>query len=518
VRPKLEARLRIALVGAVVAVLALAVSPAQAAFPGQNGKIAFTALRDGNAEIYTMNADGTGQTRLTNNAATDTYPRWSADGTKIVFMSDRAGGDEIYSMNADGTAQTRLTNNPVFDGFPSWSPDGRIVFVRELGGSGDPNFEIYTMNADGTGEVRITDNWVDDTVPSWSPDGTKIAFTSNLDGNDEIYTMNPDGTGVTRLTDNFASDDVPTWSPDGSRIAFYTYRDAGVEEVYVINANGTGETRLTNNPASDFEPSWAPDGTKIAFATNRDGNVEIYTMNADGTGQTRLTNNAAVDAFPDWQRLPAYPHPKGASPMRTYFVPAYRQCTAPNRTHGAPLEFPSCSPPVQASNYLTVGTPDANGAGANSVGFLLLKVKATSPEDLLIKSTISDVRCKPATAAGVCAGANAADGTDYSGELQSNATIRITDRDNGPGRNEAATVQDIPFPVNYFCHNTSDASFGGECTINTTALAVLPQPYSYDGKRSVVEIGQLEVTDGGPDGNVATADNTVFLRQGIFVP
>ena len=76
--------------------------------------------------------------------------------------------------------------------------------------------------------------------------------------------------------------------------------------------------------------------------------------------------------------------PKGATPLKASFVPAYTECTAANNTHGAPLAHPSCSPPVQSSSYLTVGTPDANGATANSLGFILLRVKATHPEDLLI--------------------------------------------------------------------------------------------------------------------------------------
>jgi hypothetical protein len=186
--------------------------------------------------------------------------------------------------------------------------------------------------------------------------------------------------------------------------------------------------------------------------------------------------------------------------------------------HGEPLGFPSCNPPVQSSSFLTVGTPDANGASANSLGFMLLKVKATHPEDLLISTRISDVRCKPATDGSVCNSANAADGPDYSGELQSNATIRISDHNNGPNHDEAATVQDIPFPVNYFCANTSDTSTGSFCTINTTVSALIPEGYSFDGLRTVVEITQLEVSDGGPDGNVATAGNTGFLRQGLFIP
>jgi hypothetical protein len=212
-----------------------------------------------------------------------------------------------------------------------------------------------------------------------------------------------------------------------------------------------------------------------------------------------------------------HPRPKGASPLRASIVPSFKACTAPNRTHGAPLAFPSCNPPVQTSNYLTIGSPDANGAGANSVAFVLLKVKTTSPEDVLIQSTGTDIRCKAGTSPTVCGTANAADGPDYTGELQGNATIRISDHYNGPGLNEAATVQDIPFPVNAVCAATTATTEGGRCTANTSANAVVPGSVK-DAQRGVVEIGQLQIFDGGADGAVATADNTLFGVQGIFIP
>ena len=212
-----------------------------------------------------------------------------------------------------------------------------------------------------------------------------------------------------------------------------------------------------------------------------------------------------------------HPRPKGATPLRVSTVPAYKACTTPNRTHGAPLAFPSCNPPVQTSNFLTIGSPDANGAGANSTGFILLKVKATSPEDVLITSTITDVRCTAATAAAVCNSANAADGPDYSGQVQGNATIRISDHYTGPSLTEAATVVDIPFPVNGTCANTTATTIGGTCTTNTTANAVVVGSVK-DTQRGVVEIQQLQIFDGGADGNVTTADNTLFAVQGIFIP
>ena len=262
------------------------------------GKIAFVSNRDGNNEIYAMNADGSNQTRLTNNPAFDNGPSFGRDGSKIAFFSDRDGNYEIYVMNADGSNQTRLTSNTAFDFYPSFSGDGsKIAF----GSHRDGNEEIYVMNADGSNQTRLTNNSAVDELPSFSGDGSKIAFGSNRDGNVEIYVMNADGSNQTRLTNNTAFDDGPSFSPDGSKIAFVSARDGG-DEIYIMNADGSNQTRLTNNSplVTDFYPSFGEDGSKIAFGSDRDGNFEIYVMNADGSNQTPLTNNPATDFSPSF--------------------------------------------------------------------------------------------------------------------------------------------------------------------------------------------------------------------------
>jgi hypothetical protein len=214
-----------------------------------------------------------------------------------------------------------------------------------------------------------------------------------------------------------------------------------------------------------------------------------------------------------------HPRPKAASPVRVSLVPAYEQCTAPNRTHGPPLAFPSCNPPSEASDSVTVGTPDANGAPPNATGFWKLKVDlGAGPAPVLVSFEVKDVRCKAGTSA--CGDANASGGPDYTGELQANATIRITDHDNSTapgGGTDAATVVDIPMPVTVDCTSTADTSIGGHCTI--TGGGVQPAiPDCCRGDRMIIEVGQVRVDDGGADGVVTTAPNTVFMRQGIFVP
>ena len=261
-------------------------------------RIAFTSNRDDNFEIYAMNADGTNQKRLTNNAAGDVEPAFSPDGSKIAFTSNRDGNSEIYVMNADGTNQKRLTNNAASDNSPAWSPDGKkIVFSSFRDGDG----EIYLMNSDGTNQVNLTNHAGNDTVPAFSPDGRKIAFRSLRAGAIEVYVMNADGSNQTALTDSPAIDTEPAFSPDGTTIVFRTHRDAlGNREIYLMNADGTDQKNISNNPAEESKPAFSTDGNKIVFTSNRDGNNEIYVMKADGANPVNLSNNPTDDFSPSW--------------------------------------------------------------------------------------------------------------------------------------------------------------------------------------------------------------------------
>jgi Tol biopolymer transport system component len=261
------------------------------------GRIAFVSDRDGNLEIYVMNADGSGITNLTNHPGEDRDPAWSPDGTRIAFSSDRGGNEDIWVMNADGSGLVNLTNDPNADRTPAWSPDGtRIAFSSDRAGKGFD--DIWVMNADGTEPIQLTDNAANNGGPCWSPDGQRIAFTSGLYSTQNIVVMNADGSEQevrTSLSINFE----PSWSPDGRRIVFGSRR-TGNEEIYIMNADGSEQTNLTNNPAIEWYPSWLPDGKHVVFMSDRDGNGEIYIMDADGSNPVRLTVNPAEDSFPAW--------------------------------------------------------------------------------------------------------------------------------------------------------------------------------------------------------------------------
>lgn len=209
-----------------------------------------------------------------------------------------------------------------------------------------------------------------------------------------------------------------------------------------------------------------------------------------------------------------YPRPKAASPLRVSLVPAYRQCTSvsADTRHRAPLAHPSCRPPTQASSELTIGSPDANGPVANSVGsarYAVLPGIASTPldeADVRVTFKMQDVRRKGSL-------------SDYTGQLRLSQSLRITDRLNSwfnepliePGTVEAS----LGLPI--ACVATADTSIGSQCALTTTLDTMVPG-IVLEGNRSVWELGRITVFDGGADGLAGTGPNTVFATQGVFVP
>jgi hypothetical protein len=225
-------------------------------------------------------------------------------------------------------------------------------------------------------------------------------------------------------------------------------------------------------------------------AASEDGATAIFTTSE------RLTagdTDSVADVYAS-RALNGYPRPQGASPLRAALVPAYEPCTSPDREHGPPLAFGSCAQPQQSSGDLTVGTPDANGQAAASVGFLRLNTlmgNPASPEDeadVGVSLSITDVRESPGLA-------------DYTGEVTAALSVRLTDRD-GP-----ATTQDFPFEIAAGCASTPTAA-GSTCSATTTFEAIVPGAVD-EGSRAIWQLDAVEVLDGS--GNA-------FARQGIFVP
>ena len=255
------------------------------------------------SDLYRMNADGSGQTRLTTNEGDVRSPSFSPDGARIVFGSAddaQATHEQLYMVDAAGSHLRQLTFADGGASLPNWSPDGAHIAYTD-GASG----QIAIMDSDGANARLLTRDAGQQCCPTWSPDGAQIAYIG-ADG--QVYDIDAggDSTGAIgtiprRLTRDAAQHWTPRWSPDGASIA-YSSNQSGNDAIYVMRVDGSGVRRLTTSDADSWGPAWSPDGSHIAFVTNRDGHAEVYVMRADGGDQVNLTRNPGADndGLPAW--------------------------------------------------------------------------------------------------------------------------------------------------------------------------------------------------------------------------
>ena len=293
--------------GALIALAALAVAgcafapPGQASFPGSGKTIFFTA-RDtatgGDPHLYSVRADGSALTVLSAGPAADLSVR-AAPGGRLAVTRDThaqcghafwAQGYDLFTMNRDGGGLARLTDNcPTSDEQPAWSPSGRhLVFSR----SG----ELWSMRSDGTDLAKLTCNTPSGQdpgayQPDWSPDGRHIAF--DLYG--DIDVMTPAGGDIHRV----ATGSGPSFSPDGSQLAYAGPPFSSSQGIHILTLATGADERLTSG--YDGAPAWSPDGTTIAFTHTDDPtrNWVLQTIGTDGSG-LRTIMDAVSPTSVDW--------------------------------------------------------------------------------------------------------------------------------------------------------------------------------------------------------------------------
>lgn len=326
----------VVIVAVALGALAAAVLPAGATYPGTNGAVTYSKnLEPGDEvglhEIFKL-AGGV-ETQLS-----DTFPGaainsdWSPNGARIAYdvVPDSDALPDVWVMNANGSGQVRLTSNDWWEAFPSWSPDGQWIAMDSDGPSYPETQGIWMMQPDGTDLTRVTAipaGIAFDSEPAFSPDGSQLAFTRfrgtckfpnrnrfiAAGCTSAIHLVNADGSGLERLTPWGNAVASPDWSPDGTRIAYHRCCDSGKQgqklDVYVMRADGSGDRRLTKNPPwtggpfiASGNPVWSPDGKKIAFTQwFADKPSQIMVMDADGSNIQAVTSDSeASHNEADW--------------------------------------------------------------------------------------------------------------------------------------------------------------------------------------------------------------------------
>lgn len=429
------------------------------------------AVDDGPSQVSVLLGNGNG----TFGAATS----YAVDN---AFNSDLAASD----LNGDGHADLAVTSES-FNSVSILLADGSGGFAPRVSfpaGSGPIGLAVGPLNGDSTPDLI--------TAPQQTA-AVLLSVVPQLSTSTVIHPEGNTGTTAYAFTVTASSRSVDTVTADvqtvddSATVANGDYVPLGPQTVTIAPGQSSAGFTVQGNGDFSFEPD-----ERFFVHLNNPVNASVA---GDGTGW--LLNDDEI----------GYPRPRAATPVSVPLVPAFERCNAPDRVHAAPLNFPSCSIPTQRSQRLTVGTPDANGQAANSIGLVQYAITVGNPgtaadeADVRLMASITDVRDKLRM-------------SDYIAELWATATLRITDRNQA----QPQTTVDLPLGFAVPCTATSDTTTGSTCSVATTIDSVVPGAVP-EGARSVWQAGPVQVQDGGEDGEGATtSDNTLFLTQGIFVP
>jgi len=303
---------------------------------GGGGRIAFVSDRVANVlQIFTMNPDGTDQRQLTFDPGDKSYPEWSPDGTRLLYSAPGDAVDEstglgldLWIINVDGTGITRVVTGPGDDFAPAWSPDGsRVAFtsnrvnhlnqvfviqagcLNEPAGCTEQKPRNVSCGVDFCA-VESSPAWAPPqlTLPNWLNPGFNLLVAVSINNAPtQIFFRPADPLVATDFDrrDRLVGVDDLSWSPDGSLVLFTWYYQRGSNEIYVapLADRGANATRLTNSNGNK-EPAFSPDGSWIVFSSTRDGKPEIYRMTSSGGNQENISNSpGARDMQPAWQPL-----------------------------------------------------------------------------------------------------------------------------------------------------------------------------------------------------------------------
>lgn len=265
-----------------------------------SSRIVFTNDSTGFKEIYMIDYDGEGLTRLTNDRSISIVPKWSNDGKKIYYTTYKYGNPNIAVIDLENMKTkifSRFQGINISGGF---SPDG-TQFVAILSRGRDPS--IYILDLVKKEVKSILENFGVCASPTFSPDGKEIAFVSDRTGNPQLYIYNLETKKVRKIT-NFYWVDSPSWSPDGTKIAFSARQTRNERlNIYLTDPTTSLIERLTRNEGDNEDPTFSPDSRFIAFISTRNGSRQLFIMDRDGSRPHPLTLKLKGNCYtPHWSK------------------------------------------------------------------------------------------------------------------------------------------------------------------------------------------------------------------------
>lgn len=268
-----------------------------------NGKLAYVLLVKGVPTLYTMDADGSNQRRLTQSDRGESSPSWSPDGKAVAFFSMimDTGAQELHIIDIEHKRTVKLTG-PGKDMGPapaSWSADGSRLAVLVADEKGKN--QVFVVQRDGNGMRDVSSKFAPRgaTFANLSPDGNKVVWVPDMRGRLPIIVTDIK-TGVsTDLTEGqTAGNESPRWSPDGKLIAFASARGGEVDQrndIYVMDADGKNVRNVSRHPQEDFDPKWSADGHSLVFASLRNGTTQMFEVNLVDGLTRQLSNHNSHD-------------------------------------------------------------------------------------------------------------------------------------------------------------------------------------------------------------------------------